>query len=410
MNIKRFTAPDMRMAIHKVREAMGPDAVILSNKRVEEGVEIVAAVEYDESLIGRNSKDIEAGGQDVKRQEIWNDVRLSRNIPDAPIIPRRPQAPVQPFAEQGMKNMQEELSSLRNMLMYQLSGLAWGNEKRYHPTRARLLQRLIALGLSAKLARDLSEEINEEQDITHCWRMALGILAHRLPISEHDLIEKGGIVTVMGATGVGKTTTVAKLAARYMLKHDTKSVGLVSADNQRVASHAQLRSYARILGVPIRTVSNIEGVRDALSHFHHKELVIIDTAGMGAAEMSFNTQIAALREGHRPVRNYLVMATNSQRGVLTEVAKSFTGVKLSGCILSKVDETTSLGGALSVAIESNLPIAYLCDGQRVPDDLHRARAHSLVSRSVAIMQQVGSTTRDDAISLTVGGMVAHAHG
>ena len=407
----------MRQTIHKVREELGADAVILSNKRVNGGIEIVAAIDYDESLLGGMSwvKSKKTNKQDAEpassRQDIWNDVRMGRDIPDVDTTYKKPTKKAPGFnSDRDMTVMQDELKSLRNLLVHQLSGLAWGNEKRYHPIRARLMQRMIALGLSPKMARDVCEQVNEDHDFTHSWRMALGILAHRIPMAHTDILKDGGIVAVMGATGVGKTTTVAKLAARYILQHGTKSVGLISADNQRVASHAQLRSYARILGVPIRTVSDVESLQDAISGFHDKQLILIDTAGMGASEMQLNTQLAQIKEGRRHVRPYLVMATNSQRGVLTETSHAFANIDLAGCIFSKVDETTSLGGAISVAIEANIPVAYLCDGQAVPDDLHRARAHNLVSRSVAIMQQVGAGMKEDSVSVAIGGLVAHAHG
>lgn len=217
---------------------------------------------------------------------------------------------------------------------------------------------------------------------------------------------------MVGATGVGKTTTIAKLAARYTLKHGQHRVALITTDNYRVAAHEQLRSYARIMGVPMRVTGDADSLREALDSLQDKELILIDTAGMSQRDMMLNKQFSMLQaEGLPPIKTYLTLAANCQRGVLSETGDKFKEMNLAGCILTKVDETTSMGGALSVALENNLPVSYLCDGQQVPEDIHLARAHSLVSRSVSIMQHMASMNiHDEATSLTIGGMVANGHG
>ncbi len=441
MKIQRFFAADMRRTILKVRETMGPDAVILSNKRVEGGIEIVAAIDYDDSLLAKNTQASVAETELVteaepaaetemdfseekpaSREEIWNDVRLSRHIPE-PVVrktvkertvntkTRLDTSYINKQEEPAITEMRGELKSLRGLLVNQLSGLAWGNETHFHPLRARMLQRLIGLGLSPALARNIAEQVKESEDFEHNWRMALGELSHRLPVQNDDIIEQGGIVALVGATGVGKTTTIAKLAARYILRHGKGKVALISTDNYRVGAHEQLKSYARIMGAPIRIAADLQELQDALRKFSDKSLVLIDTAGMSQRDMQLNEQLTMLQQGARQVQTYLVMATNSQRGVLSDVARGFRQINLAGCILTKADETTSLGGALSVAVENELPIAYFNDGQKVPEDIHPARAHSLVSRAVSIMQHLaGGSAHEDSLSLALGGMVAQVHG
>jgi len=424
MKIKRFTGTDMRQAIRKVRDALGPDAVILSNRTLDEGVEVVAAIDYDESLLdtvpgavpGKAAQ--QHAKQEVNRDAIWDDVRYARNIP-APA--KAPAAVKQSAPAQAMNiklsddptfmQMQSELKSLRGLLVNQLSGLAWENETKYHPLRARLLQRLIALGLSPQLAREITEKVDEKDDFDHNWRMALGLLAHRLPVQDDVILnQQKAIIAVVGPTGVGKTTSVAKLAARYLLRHGKRRIGLITTDNYRVAAHEQLRAYARIMGAPMRVATDIDSLQDALAAFHDKDLVLIDTAGMSQRDMRLNEQFSLLKEAGHNIKVYLTLAANSQRGVLADVVRAFRVVPLAGCILTKVDETTSLGGGLSVAAEQGLPVAYISDGQQVPEDLHPARAHALVSRAVAIMQDVGVGAKDDPISTMIGGMAAHAHG
>ncbi len=434
MKIKRFQGTDMRTAIRQVRDTLGADAVILSNHKIPGGVEIVAAIDYDESLLdgpatGTGAWQAEATSAAAEadappprqsRQAAMDDIRFSRNIPDSDYTPATPNAGVpagraqQPdhlWSQQPMiMEMQNELRSLRGMLVNQLSGLAWGQETRYHPLRARLLQRLLALGLSPNLARQVVAQSDEQQDFDFNWRKALGVVAHQLPTTDNDIVDRGGVVALVGPTGVGKTTSIAKLAARYTLRHGPQKVALITTDNYRVAAHEQLRSYARIMGVPMRVAADSQALDEALAEYRDKGLVLIDTAGMGQRDMALYEHLAALNTGGRAVQTYLTLATNSQRGVMNDVVNAFGQVPLSGLILTKLDETTSLGGALSVAIEQKLPPVYLSDGQRVPEDFHPARPHTLVSRSVVIMQQVAAGVKDDDISLVLGGMVAGANG
>lgn len=532
MKIKRFLADDIRTALRRVSESLGPDAVILSNNRVEGGIEIVAAIDYDDSLIHssdsnsaslnsqqqpnkenyaeqmafnqsresiakqavqtqleknnriknpfkKRNKENEAElrnkqlqlqkiqeqqQQEIKkhikernRKDALDDLRYARNIP-APqpkilmnedvrsisrqepisesftaLTPTRTQASEEIAAlvseqapaqiseeskqhlwteEPAFMEMQSELKSLRGLLVNQLSGLSWGKEVHYHPLRARLLQRLMSLGLSPALSREIAAEVNEEKDFEHNWRLALGELSHRIPVGENDIIANGGVVALVGATGVGKTTTIAKLAARYALEHGPHTVALITTDNHRVAAHEQLRSYARIMGVPMRVAGDADSLRQAFDCLQDKELILIDTAGMSQRDMTINKQFEILQaDGLPEIKTYLTLSTNCQRSVLAETGYKFKDTKLAGCILTKVDETTSIGGALTVAIENDLPIAYFCDGQQVPEDIHIARAHNIVSRSVSVMQHMASVNaRDKESSFTIGGMVANGHG
>ena len=416
MNIKRFHARDMRSAIRQVRQSMGPDAVILSNRKVDGGVELVAAMDYDESLLAAHSEAPPAETASP-REEAWKDVRYSRDIPEPPrfsAIDPAPAADAPPARsaqeDPAILEMQNELKSLRSLLLGQLSGLAWGQETARHPNRARLLQRLLAMGLSSALARELADGCDERMDFEDSWRQALGRLAHRLPVADNPIMDRGGVVALVGATGVGKTTTIAKLAARFALRHGHRAVAFVTTDHYRVAAHEQLRSYTRIMGVPMVVATDAPALQTALDNLADKRLILIDTAGMSQRDMALNEQLALLTSGSRPIDTWLTLATNAQRGVLGEIVQAWRKVPLAGCILTKIDETTSLGGALSAAIEHELPVAYTSDGQRVPEDLHAARAHSLVSRAVSIMQQVAAGSRDEHISLAMSGMVAHAHG
>lgn len=440
MKIKRFVAEDMRSALRKVTETLGPDAVILSNNKLEEGVEIVAAIDYDESLINEpepkkvikkpnpfiqeNDTTSRSHINQRNREAALDDVKYGRNIPAPPPKLEQNKFVKQSTVEAQSKqndhlwteepafmDMKSELKSLKGLLVNQLSGLSWGNEVQYHPVRARLLQRLMSLGLSPKLSKEIIAKAKEEKDFEHNWRIALGELAHRIPVGENEILEEGGIIALVGATGVGKTTTIAKIAARYILKHGPQRVALITTDNYRIAAHEQLRSYARIMGVPMYVTSDSDSLGETLDKLSDKELILIDTAGMSQRDMMLNKQFAMLQaEGLPEIKTYLTLASNCQRSVLSETGNKFKEMNLAGCIFTKVDETTSLGGAITVAVENNLPISYFCDGQKVPEDIHLARPHTIVSRSVSVMQHMSSTnTQHEESASIVGGMVANGH-
>jgi flagellar biosynthesis protein FlhF len=424
MKIKRFFASDMRQAIRQVRDELGSDAVILSNRSMEDGIELVAAIEYDAALFnemgGTRSIAQEAGVQPKHVAEAA--VRKSnKQIPAAeaaaPVEQRiAAQLPAGKGSilwaqEPALVEMNEEIKTLRELLQEQLSGLAWGDLGRRHPLRAKLLRRLMELGLSPALSLRISDTLAGDLDFDQAWRHALGVLAHQLQVTNDDILSEGGVVALVGPTGVGKTTTIAKLAARYALRHGPNRVALVTTDNYRIGAHEQLRTYGRILGVPVRIAMNHEELHNALLGLRDKPLVLIDTAGMSQRDVRLSEQFALLNGSGAdriPVKTYLVMSTTTALHGLNEIARAYQGVKLHGCILSKLDETTSLGPALSVSIEQQLPVAYVNTGQRVPEDMQPARAHSLVIRSVSIMQHSGENIEDESLELAFGGLAAHA--
>ena len=421
MKIKRFLASDMRQAIRQVRDELGSDAVILSNRSMEDGIELVAAIEYDAALFS------EMGGARPVAHETATQAKPAaeaaarkspRQIPVAAAPAEQP-AVQQPAGkgsilwaqEPALVEMNEEIKILRELLQEQLSGLAWGDLGRRHPLRAKLLRRLMELGLSPALSLRISDTLAGDLDFDQAWRHALGVLAHQLPVTNDDILSEGGVVALVGPTGVGKTTTIAKLAARYALRHGPNRVALVTTDNYRIGAHEQLRTYGRILGVPVRIAMDHEELHNALLGLRDKPLVLIDTAGMSQRDVRLSEQFALLNGSGAeriPVKTYLVMSTTTALHGLNEIARAYQGVKLHGCILSKLDETTSLGPALSVSIEQQLPVAYVNTGQRVPEDMQPARAHSLVIRSVSIMQHSGENIEDESLELAFGGLAAHA--
>lgn len=432
MKIKRYFAADMRQAIRMVREEQGADAVILSNRRVDGGVEIVAAVDYDAELVNKmaaaekpsatrpepeptgpvaytQSAAPSGMAQGAERQKPVDPVEcladlISRSAPPpaAAQASRKSEPRVEWSQDPSLVAMREEIQTLRGLLESQLNGLAWGEAKRRNPRRVKLLERLTRLGLGSELCRRIAERVTLGENLENNWRQALGLLAHQLPVSGDDILDRGGVVAMVGPTGVGKTTTVAKLAARYALRHGRNQVALVTTDSYRIGAHQQLRTFGNIIGVPVHLANDADELRQILAGLRDKSLVLIDTAGMSQRDMRLAEQFSMLESTGMPVRIYAVLSTTTQRAAIDEVVRAFGSVNLDGCVLTKLDETALLGEALSVVIDQQLPVAYVSDGQRVPEDLQPARANNLVARSVALMQKHAERPADEMLAAAFG--------
>lgn len=463
MKIKRFFAKEMRQGIRQVREALGADAVILSNTKVNGGVEIVAAVDYDESLlqaemVGQdvlsNPVSVKSGVKafvtepalsadtvsisasslpDLQFSSMRDEKKIAGEIPRAakeqPSQASLSSAPASSSqagaAEKDIGNdfekiewsqdpalleLKNELKDMRGLLEQQLSSLAWGELNRRDPLRAKLTRCLLELGLSPAICERIADATGEHDDFEDTWRHALAILAHSLPVDSTDFLDHGGVVALVGATGVGKTTTIAKLAARYALRHGSERVAMVTTDGYRIAAHEQLRTYGRILDIPVRIANNHDELVEALKLLSDRDLVLVDTAGMSQRDIRLTEQFQMLKKSSPSIKTYLVMSSTTHRAGLREITKAFGEVKLDGCILTKLDETTSLGGALSAVMENDLRVSYVSDGQRVPEDIHIARSHSLINQAVHIAQETNQALEKESLNLAFSGMVANAHG
>jgi len=408
MKIKRFVAPDMRQAMRLVREAQGPDAVILSNNRVKGGVEIVSAVDYDETRF----TDLALGGSptaaDAQSEELTTEAVAD---PAPAAIPRAtPTVFADALLNQDPKleQMQNELKVLRQLLENQLASLVWGEACRRDPHHAELLHRLIELGFSTALGQEILENVKPNPDSDQMWYHALVALADRITTWDHDLLTNGGTIALVGPTGVGKTTTAAKLAARFALQHGNRSVALVTIDDYRVAAYEQLRTYARILDIPVKTAESRDELDEVLNDLVDRRLILIDTAGMSQHDRALIQQRSMLADMPDLKTILLVSATTRTSGI-EDIIRSFSMFDPDAAIVTKTDEATSLGGALSVLIRHGLPIAFYSDGQQVPEDIHIARVHTLVNKAIAIMKKAGPMILEDMIGSTHGKEVANAH-
>lgn len=392
MKIKRFFAPDVRQAMRMVKDELGEDAVILSNRRVNGGVEIISAIDYDESILTQ--------APEVKPAQPAVAPRESYQAPQQQDERARPQ--IVWSQEPTLVEMRSELQNMRGLLETQLASLAYREQQTQHPFQYELQRRLARLGFGVSLSEKLLKALPEEGVVEESWRRLLGKIAVHIPVTDDDILTQGGVVALVGATGVGKTTTVAKLAARYAMRYGARSVALISTDNFRIGAHEQLKAYSRILDVPVRFADSAESLQSALDCFCDKRLVLIDTAGMSQRDLRLTKQFAMLQGERERIKPYLVLSATSRLSGLEEVLRGFGDIKPHGCIITKVDESTCLGQTLDLVIQHQLPVAYVSDGQRVPEDLQPARSHTLVSRSVALMQENAQLLDDELPGMWLG--------
>ena len=397
MKVKRFFAPDMRQAIQKVREDQGPDAVILSNRQVDGGIEIIAALDYNENLAPTAAES--RSQPQVVTDEMAAEATAARRSDAGATQVSWSQDP-------ALVSMREEIKQLRGLLENQLAHLAWSDRERREPLHTGVMRRLSKMELNSDLIERVSAPTVHARDDAHAMQLALTELAVTVPVAENDIFDHGGIVALVGSTGVGKTTSVAKLAARYVLRHGQRHVALVTTDSYRIGAHEQLMTYGRLLGIPVQVASDHKELRSTLNSLADKRLVLIDTAGMSQRDVRLTEQFATLADSGIPIRTLLVLSATLHPSVLDETIRAFSSVALDGAILTKLDEAASLGGVLSTVINQHLPLMFTANGQRVPEDLHPARADKLVQMAAELSNSLG-LPNDTVMAEQFGGLRAN---
>jgi flagellar biosynthesis protein FlhF len=392
MKIRRYLAKDMRLALKQVREQQGPDAVILNTRTIGDQVEVVAAIDFDP----------ESFANEAQESAVKNS---GANYDFASVMNRKQEQAAQQAAPEH--DMSGELNALRRMLETQLATLAWNDLTRRAPVHTEVLKVVSSLGVTVDIAAQLVSQLPARLELAEAYRLALAMLAQRVPTAPERWIEKGGVVALVGPTGVGKTSTIAKLAARWVMHRGAHDLALVCSDNSRIGAHEHLQSIGRLLGAPSYSVENMSQLPALLADLGRRRFVLIDTAGIGQRDARLADELKTLSQVGNQIETALVLAASSQAGAIEQTIHRFASVRPAACILTKLDEAASLGGALSAVVRVQLPIAYVSEGQRVAEDLHPARGHRLVARAVQLTKQSGATADEDLLSRRFGGI---AHG
>lgn len=479
MTVRRFVGATARDCLRRAKETLGADAVVVSNRAVEGGVEIVAMSPESLNAISQQLRPMDpsptprpapsvvdpaydsdytvslsAARREAARQpgpplvRPWEPQRLDTPVAGKPAAASEPAAvrPVHPApaprpqpakaermvlppvsdrltppphehaahgAERGhhapvqessvqTAHLIDEVRIIKELLERQLAGFAWGEMAREAPARAQLLAEMLSAGFSSSLARRLVQEMASDlnHDDGRKWLTAAINRRLRTLSSEADFIDRGGVYALVGPTGVGKTTTTAKLAARCVVRYGADSLALLTTDGYRIGAHEQLRIYGRILGVPVFVVRDAEDLRRTLADLHGKHMVLIDTVGMSQRDRMVAEQAAMLtRSGE--VNRLLLLNAGSRGDTLDDVVKSYGGEDLAGCILTKVDETASLAPALDCIVRHGLTLSYVGNGQRVPEDLHLPNRKYLLHRAFKVgAGETAHSLRKEEVALT----------
>jgi len=299
---------------------------------------------------------------------------------EQPAVSQMNALPIQNANSQDFEKMKDEMSSIRELLEHQISGLMWQDMAQKDPSRAMLVNRLMSLGMNEQVSDQIAGYIPAQKNDQDTWQLAKKFISQQINTTNNDIIHRGGVVSLVGPTGVGKTTTIAKLAARFAQINGADQVVMISTDNYRIAGFEQLATYGRIIGCEVKLASDAKSLDTLLQQFSKKKLILIDTAGMGQRDMRLAKHLTTLVSNARVrIRNYLVLAANTQQRVMQENVDRFKKVPLAGCIYTKLDESLSIGEIISTSIQNGLAIGYLTDGQRVPEDIKVANAEKLVA-------------------------------
>ncbi|HYF57600.1 MAG TPA: flagellar biosynthesis protein FlhF, partial [Burkholderiaceae bacterium] len=328
-----------------------------------------------------------------------------------------PAAPVArhgaPAGGPGSEALVAELQSLRGMISRQFATISWFEGVRRSPVQGKLLRSMVAAGFSLKLSRSVLQRLPSDYSERDAQLWLEEVLARNLRCATlAEGFEGGGTFALVGPTGVGKTTTTAKIAARHVLKHGPQSVALITVDTYRLGAHDQLRAFGRILGVPVHIAHDAPALHDLLRLRGSRQLVLIDTVGMGHRDERIRNLLTSLPR--TDIRHVVVASCAAQAETIDESLRAYEARQAHGVVLTKMDEAARTGGALDCLLRQRLRLLGVCDGQRVPEDWQVPDAARMVRRALLSPAPSAFALEDEELPLVFGvaatlqGDVAHA--
>ncbi len=425
MKMHKYTAPDMRTALRKVRADHGSDVVILSTRRAAGVVELTVASDPEAVAAAAAPPLRIAVGDAVSPPMPASRTRSGATAAAAPargpaiaavaepsstppsMIPATAASAVAPIPEPtpavAPSAVDIELKALRRLLETQLATLAWNELTRRSPVAAELLRQFAELGLERDLAASLVDAVTPGGDLGLARETALDALRTRLGTTGDRWAEQGGTLVMVGPAGSGKTSALAAIAARWVMRHGPSGAALVSAGDNRFGAYEHLARLGRLLGLPTYQVEDAKELPALLARLRDQRLVLVDTAATPPRGEAAESQAEALAALHADATIVLTLPATSQAATLRQAAARYVRLGATACIATRLDEATSLGGLLSAVIAAGLPLAYVTEGTRLPDDLRPARAAEMVTLAIMLAERHGAAADEELLARRIGG-------
>ena len=389
LQVRRYVAEDMRQALRQIRDDLGPHAVILSSKRTAEGVEVLTTLEYDEEALrqAQLGSSQSAGGTMAGERSSPQAAAGAVDTAFEQLLNQHLETPARGSIDQElMAAMRSEIESLRLLLKDQMAHLAQESWQGRNPVEAAVMKHFADLDISRQVAAPIANAVAQHATIEEGWQTAQRLLGRRIKVADSAQFNQG-VVALVGPSGAGKTTTIAKLAVRYALKYNRDELALVTTDRYRLAAYEQLKALGRIIDVPVRLVDEKTDLNKVLRSLRDKSLVLIDTAGLNLADPRKCRQLDELDTATTAIKKLLVLPSTSQSASLRSYCDLLQQHHIDACVLTKTDEVMRFGEVLSLVVEKALPVAYITNGQNIPDDMASARQEQLLGCLMAHSEQ-----------------------
>jgi flagellar biosynthesis protein FlhF len=409
MKMHKYTAPDMRTALRKVRAEHGPDALILWTRRTAGVVELTVATDPEAMA---NAEILTEARRAVGADTVAMPTRSTSRpavVPPVGVPPVGVPPVVLPPVVAGSPAIDSELRSLRHLLETQLAALAWNDLTRRAPVKAALMREFASLGLDRELGAALLEGITSDDELERARQQGLATLCDRLKTIDDRWTTQGGVLSLIGSPGSGKSSAMAGIAARWVLRNGPNGAVLVSAGDPRFGAFEQLARLGRLLGIPTYQVEEIEALPALLARLGEQRLVLVDTGAIGLRSDD-RSDDAGLEERNLSILRSAgsiaaILPATLQATAARQLALRYARAGVTACIATRLDEAASLGGLLSAVIMAGLPLAYVTDGTRLPDDLRPARSDELIALAVALQERHGNTADEDLLVSRLEGRV-----